>query len=320
MTTTRQWLQRIRWLPEYAKEFRWSLGRDYLSPEPPTFALDSTALAKFVIRWPQTYEWKLAGNYLDDLRRGLSRLVRVQEASIPQSSGTVLIQVVYNATPQMVVLDYSDYADRIDTTLLDRCSLYFKMQYRPQGYDASDKILPGGFTNGHTEVYKYIPFARADAGRPPLYDVYGRFGLEFAREIRIRAVRILNEQREFKFEGGLKKVRYSRSLQEAARSKICIDLPSNSPLCFRLMDYFAVGACVIGPPHEAILPEPLEDRKHIVYTRPDLRDLVPLCRYYLNDDEARETIRRASQQYFDQYVHRDQLARYYLHHILMRLN
>lgn len=77
---------------------------------------------------------------------------------------------------------------------------------------------------------------------------------------------------------------------------------------------------MIGPPHEAILPEPLEDRKHIVYTRPDLIDLIPLCRYSLTNDEAREAIRRASQQYFDQYVHRDQLAQNYLHHIQKRLN
>jgi hypothetical protein len=320
MAKTRRWLQRVRRAPEYIKELRWSLGSEYPSPAPPAFAVDSAALAKFVIHWPQTYEWKTAGNFLDDLRRGLSRLVRVQEASIPQSSGTVVIRVVYDATPHDVVVDYSDYVDRIDTRLLDRCSLYFKMQYRRQGYDASDKILPGGYVNGHTEIYKYIPFARADAGRPSLFDVYGRFGLEFAREIRIRAVRILNEQREFKFEGGLKKVRYSRSLQDAARSKICIDLPGNGPFCFRLMDYFAVGACVIGAPHEAILPEPLEDRKHIVYTRPDLSDLVPLCLYYLSNDEAREAIRRASQQYFDQYVHRDQLAQYYLHHIQKRLD
>lgn len=54
------------------------------------------------------------------------------------------------------------------------------MQSRRQGYGTSDKILPGGYVNGHTEVYKYIPFARIDAGRPPLYDVYASFGLEFA--------------------------------------------------------------------------------------------------------------------------------------------
>lgn len=314
-TKAQQWLRRVRWLPEYAKEFRWSLGPEYPSPEPPSFALDSTALTRFAIRWPQAYGWEHAGLYLEDLRRGLSQLVHVQEASIPQLNGTVVIQVVYNETTYDIVVDYSDYLDQIDTSLLDRCSLYFKMQYRRQGYDVSDKILPGGYVNGHTEVYKYIPFARADAGRPPLYDVYGRFGLEFAREIRTRAVGLLDGQREFKFEGGLKKVLYSRFLQEAARSKICIDLPSNSPFCFRLIDYFAVGACVIGPLPEAILPEPLEDRKHIVYTRPDLSDLVALCNYYLNNDQEREGIRRASRKYFDQYLHRDQLARYYLHHI-----
>jgi hypothetical protein len=320
MRKTRQWLQRVRWLPEYAKELRWSLGSDYASPEPPTFVHDSAALAKFVICWPREYEWKTASNFVDDLRRGLSRLVRVEEASIPQSKGTVVIQVLHNGTPHDVVIDYSDYLDRIDSSLLNRCSLYFKMQHRRQGYDGSDKILPGGYVNGHPEIYKCVLFARACGAGPRLYDVYGRFGSEFACEIRAKAVRILNEQREFKFEGGLKKVRYSRSLQEVARSKICIDLPGNGPFCHRLMDYFAVGACVIGPPHEARLQEPLEDRKHIIYTLPDLSDLVPLCRYYLHNDEAREAIRRASQRYFDQHVHRDQLARYYLYHIQKRLN
>ena len=37
-----------------------------------------------------------------------------------------------------------------------------------------------------------------------------------------------------------------------------------------------------------------------------------MFRHYLRDDQARERIRRNSREYFDRYLHRDQLARYYV--------
>ncbi len=98
-----------------------------------------------------------------------------------------------------------------------------------------------------------------------------------------------------------------------ARTKIGIDLPGNGDFCFRLIDYLSIGVCVIGPKPRTEFPVPLVDGEHIVYCKPDLSDLVPLCRRYLADDRERTRIARNARDYFDRYLHRDQLARYYLH-------
>jgi len=319
-----KWIQRASWWRDYLNEFRWSLGKDYQSPATASFSVEPARLQGLVIRWPNTYEWATASKFLDDLLIGMQGLVRVEKVELAQPYHSAIIQAVYDGATYDIALDYTDIMDRIENECLSRCRLYFKMQSRASGYDASEyettKIIPGGFINGDTKVYKFLPHVRRIASsQPALYDVYGRFGLDFAKETRSKAVRLLNEQQGFRFEGGLKKSRYSRFLQEVARAKIGIDLPGNGPLCFRLVDYFAVGACVIGPRHEALLHVPLEDRKHIVYTKDDLSDLVPLCAYYLEHDEERKAIGRNAREYFDSYLHRDQLARYYLHHILRHL-
>jgi hypothetical protein len=235
-----------------------------------------------------------------------------------------MIQVLWRGKLFHVAIDYSDYLDRIDAQSLKRCSLYFKMQYRRQGYDsgAQDavKIVPGGYVNGHPEIYHYLSHIRKAADRNEGgYDVFGRFGLDFAKEVRQKAVELLQGQRDFHYGGGLKKVRYSCSLLEAAGSKICIDLPSNSDFCFRLVDYFAVGACVISPRHRTEMHVGLEELKHIVYTKDDLSDLIPLCKYYLENSEEREEIGRNAREYFDRYLHREQMAAYYLHQCVTHL-
>jgi hypothetical protein len=112
--------------------------------------------------------------------------------------------------------------------------------------------------------------------------------------------------------GGQTKVRYGSFLREVARSRICIDLPSYSPITFRLIDYLAIGCCVIGPPHQSRLHVPLEDRVHVVYCKPDYSDLEELCVHYLSHDVERRRLVEASRRFFDTYLRREQLAAYYL--------
>jgi len=73
---------------------------------------------------------------------------------------------------------------------------------RNRGYndipEGANKIIPGGYGNGHPEIYHYVPYLRRLASRKKTgYDVYGRFGLEFAREIRRKAVELLRGQNHF---------------------------------------------------------------------------------------------------------------------------
>jgi Glycosyl transferases group 1 len=307
------------------REFRWRLSAECRTGAPIHFPLDPAKVRDMQVRWPKTYQWPPARRFVSDIASGLKRFVPVRSAELPQPAGIVMIQVCYRSKVFDVAIDYSDYLDRIDSEVLKRSALYFKMQYRRDGYgfgkSDSRKLVPGGYVNGHPELYHYLPHVRRAGSRDRnRYDVFGRYGLDFAKDIRRKAVELLREQSDFRYSGGLKKVRYSCFLMEAAQSKICIDLPGNGDFCFRLVDYLAVGSCIIGPRHRTTMHVPMDDRKHIVYTKDDLSDLIPLCKYYLEHKEEREEIQQNAYQYFERYLHREQLAAYYLHQCLTRLD
>jgi hypothetical protein len=153
---------------------------------------------------------------------------------------------------------------------------------------------------------------------PPLYEVYGRYGLSM--EKRRRPLEILQTTRAFSFYGGTGKVRYSAYLREMARARICIDLPSMSSIPFRVIDLLAVGSCSVGPPHTNQLLRPLENGVHVTYCKPDYSDLEEVCVALLKDDDRRRQLVANSRAFFDAYVHRDQQTSFYLHHMLERFN
>jgi len=316
-----RFLQFAVWWP---RERLWRILPESGTPDVISFPVDTTKVKDMQIRWPKTYEWARAGHFVSDIARGFARWVAVQPGDIQQASGIVMFQIIWRDKLSYVVIDYSDDLDHIDAESLKGCALYFKMQYRRDGYTGyakdNSKIVPGGYVVGHPDIYHYLPHIRkASQHEEGGYDVFGRFGRDFALDIRRKAVELLQQQTDFRYSGGLRKVRYSCSLLEAGRSKICIDLPGNGDFCFRLVDYFAVGACVISHPHRTRMPVELENLRHIVYTKEDLSDLIPLCKYYLENDEEREEIGRNARDYFDLYLHRKQLAAYYLQQCVIHL-
>ena len=278
----------------------------------PTWRFKPQEIEAVHILWPLKYEWTPACRWVEPLFKGLSKYVMVERTGIPQKfKGIVLIQLVVQGARHDVAIDYSDGL-QINEECMRQSLVYFKMQFARTGYPTGN-IVPGGFVPFTDAIYQYLPYVRALTNRKSIcYDVYGRFGLEFAKEIRRKACSLLAQQSYFRWEGGVRKKRYSLALRDIARSRICIDLPGNGDFCFRLIDYFAVGACVIAPKHHTAFPIPVMDREHIVYAKEDLSDLVDLCRFYLNNDEARREVVRNSRLYFDRYLHRDQLAAYYL--------
>jgi hypothetical protein len=301
------------------REKSWKDTTPFQTPAPLSYPVNTSAWRRVTLRWPSKYEWSKAAIFVDALRTGLERFVRVEPADIPQSyRGIVMFHLVLGGRAVPVTIDYFDHFDVIEFDALAKSAVYFKMQYRREGYQdianaLGQRIVPGGFVPGSSSIYHYLRQIRSCSERKvPVFDVYGRFGFAFAQEIRQKAVRLLAEQTRFRFEGGLKLVRHSRSLLDAASSRVCIDLPGNGDFCYRLVDYFAVGTCVVAARHRTALPKPLEDRKHIVYVKDDLSDLVPLCEYYLKHDEERRALARNSREYFDAYLHRDQMAAYYL--------
>ena len=193
------------------------------------------------------------------------------------------------------------------------------MQYDKSGYGLKN-VVPGGYVPDGKRLYYYLNRLRFRRDKRQFeYDVFGRFGLDYSREIRERAVSLLNSQGQFRFEGGMKMVAYKDFLSDIARSKVCIDLPGLGDFCFRLVNYLAVGSCVVAYPHRTQSQIPLVDKTHILYCKDDFSDLVELCDFYVQNSDERERIASNSRDFFEMYLHKDNLVNYYLHTCLTRL-
>lgn len=271
------------------------------------------------LRWPVVYEWEPVRRVLEPMRAALAKLVEVEITDVPQPyKGIVMIRVYHGSSWHDVAIDYYDYTF-VNEDCASRCDLYFKMQHLRDGYGIPH-VVPGGYLTERMSLYRYLPYLRQLRDqREFAYEVYGRFSANYATETRRRAITLLKQQRAFRYEGGLSIRGRASSHQEIARSRVCIDLPGNGPFCHRLIDYMAVGACIVSPPHLTVLNAPLIPGTHIVYTRQDMSDLVEVCRALLDDELAVEALCRNSRRFFDQHLHRDSLAAYYLRTYLDRV-
>ena len=311
----RHYLNILKQLDDVAIELAWRTGPEHVQTCEPPLARGTTSTSQLIIHWPTEYQWPPTERWMGHILAAFGRLVPVNRTTIPQErypEGVVVAHFEYRGATYPVTIDFSDYMDRICEPALADSIVYFKMQFRRGGYGHT-KILPGGYPVGAPYAYRFLSKLRRSADeRPKLFDVYGRFGMRFAAEIRRKAIAHLSAAKDLNFVGGTKFVRNSRFLRDMARTKIGIDLPGNGDFCFRLVDYLSIGVCVIGPRHRTEFPAPLVDGEHIVYCRDDLSDLVPLCRRYLADERERTRIARKARRYFDHHLHRDQLAHYYL--------
>ena len=247
----------------------------------------------------------------------MGRHVRTEIGDLPQPYERVInVEFVVGDRTYRVMIETSDYPELNERAYAD-ADLHFKMEYRKGGYGARDRLLPGGYVPNDPALYTYLPRLRAirDNERPR-YAVSGRYGLSM--EKRRKPLEILHASRRFDFYGGEGKVRYSRYLRETAQSRVCIDLPSMSSITFRMIDYLAIGTCIVGPPHTNQMQVSFENGVHVAYCRSDYADLEDVCAYYLEHEEARRALIANSRAFFDRYLHRDQLGPYYLHHCLAR--
>jgi hypothetical protein len=299
-----------------------TMFRSSLVKPPPVntdWELSDVELSDIKVYWPVKYEWPDAEKWVEPLVSELRRRVTVEIVDLEQIyPGTVTFRVSAEGREHNIAVDYWDHST-INEGCLKDALVYFKMQYSAGGYD-DPRVLPGGYVPDSRQLYLSLRKLRCERDRMDFdFEVYGRFSLDYARERREQAVTLLKSQTKFAFEGGLTKVSYQEFLRQVARSKICIDLPGNGDFCHRLVNYMAVGACIIGPPHRNRFHVPLRDREEIAFTKPDLSDLVDLCAYYLENDEEREKMCRASRRYFDLNLHRRNLSSYYLRQILNTL-
>jgi hypothetical protein len=286
-------------------------------PPPPVEPRLSDAVAR--VHWPSQYEWPHAARWVLPIREGLSGLADVSTRTIAQPyEGIVLFEAAFATDPpQLVAIDYYDYTF-VNERCLSEVAVYFKMQHLRDGY-GDPRIVPGGYVASNRSVYDHYCRLRALSDRGPRSDVYGRFGTRYGADIRRQAVQALERQTRFGYTGGTSLVSHMQSMREAARARVCLDLPGNGPLCHRLVDYLAIGACVVAPRHAAVLPEGLHDGEHIVFCRADLADLVELCARYVEDEGARARIGEGAARFFDEHLQRAQLAGYYLRTLEQRL-
>jgi hypothetical protein len=262
--------------------------------------------------WPTTYEWAPAAKWVDGLRAGLSARVPVSAVEVEQPyEGAVLIEVELDGRRHRVAIDYFD-GDRLLDEVVTDCALIFKMQYGAGGYD-NPRVVPGGYVPARPHLDRYLPALRHLRDRSdPVYDVYGRFGLGYATEYRRAAVEALQSQNRFAYEGSLKILPYAAYLREAARSRVCLDLPGNGDMCHRLVDYLAIGCCVVRPEPLTRLPVQLTDGLNIRYARRDLSNLVDVCAELVGDPARAKQTGLAAREYYERYLQTDQLAGHYL--------
>jgi glycosyltransferase involved in cell wall biosynthesis len=237
--------------------------------------------------------------------------VRVEPLAIPQPyEGIVILGIGYENRTLLVAVDYYDYPF-VNNDCLGRVALYFKMQHRRSGY-GDPRIQPGGYVAASRSVYDYYCRLRKLRDRTPKFDVYGRFGMGAAADVRRRAIQILEDETRFRFVGGASVAYYMQFLREAASARVCIDMPGNGPFCYRLVEYLAAGCCIVSPRHGAVMQAELIDGKHIAYCRADLADLADRCAYYVEDSGAREEMERNAASFFDAHLHPTRLAEHYL--------
>jgi hypothetical protein len=281
--------------------------------------VDQEAARGVRLTWPRTYENPRAAWMFEWVRDGFARHMPVEEADLPQREpGLVTFELTQLGRRHLIAYDYFDFT-HVNDDVLERASIYFKMQHLEEGY-GSDKVLPAGYVVSRPSTLRMLPRLRAlHDRRPARYEVFGRFGLRYSAEIRARAVALLNEQQRFHYEGGTQLTMRSQYLRDLARSRIAIDLPGQGPLCHRLIDALAIGTCVVGVRPKVRLPVPLEDGVHLGWVRDDLTDLVDVCDRLLRDQPGRAGIEVAARDYYDRFLRPDQLIGFYVSTSLARL-
>ena len=291
-------------------ESRWR-GEAWGAPPPESiWKIDPVFQKSITIGWPRLGPKPTL--FTGTLKQAFTALFPVVELEVPTTDLAHLqfeVRVDDRVIP--VFLDFRDNPTLVQA-FVDSPALYIKMQFREEGY-SERKVIPGGYLTGLDLILPALGQLRERRDRSSDdFDVYGRFGLHSAEDIRREAVAMLSSQPDFKYEGGTDIVRFGQYLLEMARAKVCLDLPGRGAFCYRLVDYLAVGACIVSVRHRNKLPVALRDGHDIAFVDEDLSNLLEVTRHYLSRPHERRKLIHNSRQFFDRYLHPIQLVRYYV--------
>jgi glycosyl transferase family 1 len=265
-----------------------------------------------IVGWPAQLQHPNAAPFVWPLLEGFRRLALVQTREIRQPyEGIVLIDIDLGAGPRRVAIDYFDLT-HINETCRAEVDCYFKMQF-DRAFTGESRLLPGGYVSSASFLYRYwCRLRETHQSARPSGEVFARFGLRYGADVRRTAITLLEADARFRYVGGTEPRKLSYYLREMARAGVCIDLPGRGPFCYRLVEAMAVGACVIGLPHQARMPTELRPGVEIIYCAEDLSDLTDLCAHYIQDRVAARRVGVAAARYFDAHLHPLPLAAYYL--------
>ena len=226
---------------------------------------------------------------MDPIKYGFNKFLPVKIEDIAQPDGSI-VEARLNVDSQSYPfsIDYSDYFP-ISEEQAAKSLLYFKMQCHKQGYQC-ENVLPGGFVTNDRLAYYLMEKLRLEQNKK--FEVYGRFSLSFAQDIRRHAQEKLNSDTRFEYEGDLATISYGNYLRECASARACIDLPGNGAICFRLIDYLCLGSAIVSVASSAVFPVPLEHEEHLLYCKPDLSDLADCCFAILEDEVLERNLRK----------------------------
>lgn len=272
------------------------------------------------IAWPRAYSWAPFAIWLDYLRTGLCERVSIAPQAEMRAPirDCEMIEITHKGKIYPIIIDCGD-TSAIDPSLPDSAFLYFKMQYSRAGYEW-DNVLPGGYTPaGSNGLFNILPaLRRIRDARKFDHEVHGRFGAAFGFDRRKPYLEALSSDARFKFTGGFAMLRPSAFLTEVARSRVLIDLPGQGDFCFRLIDYMAIGSCIVAARHGNLLPVDLVDGREIMFVD-DARQAADVCAQLLKDPDKVEELAANARAYFDRHLTQATLGDYYLNQIMARL-
>jgi hypothetical protein len=277
-------------------------------------------LEPFALVWPQAYSWAPFAIWFEPLREGLAARARMERAAQlrPPIRNCEIVDALFAGETYPVVIDCGDSSD-IDEEQAGRALVYFKMQYRREGYGRPN-VVPGGYGPGMgARIDSVLPALRALRDRRAFaHEAHARFGAAFGYDRRKPFLDALAGDGRFALTGGFKMLRPSAFLAEVARARVVIDLPGQGDFCFRFVDYLAIGSCVVAARHGVRMPVDLVDGRDVLFVDTPAQ-AADACAHLLADPARVEAMAQAARAYYDRHLTKSALAAYYAREIRARL-